>query len=249
VQYENNGEQRLSVLKPQFGDEEREPLPELAKSWVGVEVQPFTGSLARETGLPSAGFRITRIYPGSPLGKAGARQGDLLVAIDGAPLKPVNDVSSEQFDQRVHDVTVNTRARFSAMRAGKPIEFDIAVLPSPVDTSGLRTLAVTRLRAQLRELGFYDRVAMKLPTDRQGVFIDGVESGGAAGLAHLKRGDIITRLGGDAVGSPAQLSQALEKSLDTPGNALIPMQVIRGSQTRILYLERYWLDADAPEAR
>ena len=249
VQFENNGEQRLSVLKPQFGDEEREPLPELPKSWVGVEVQPFTGSLARETGLPSAGFRVARIYPGSPLAKAGARLGDLLVAIDGEPLKPGNDVSSEQFDQRVHDVTVNTHARFSALRAGKPIEFDIAVLPSPVDTSGLRTLAVTRLRAQLRELGFYDRVAMKLATDRQGVFIDGVESGGAAGLAHLKRGDIITRLGGNAVTTPAELSRALEDSLDMPGNALIPMQVIRGNQTRILYLERYWLDADAPEAR
>lgn len=249
LQFESNGEQRLSVLKPIFGDKEREPLPELPKSWVGVQVQPFTGSLAREIGLPAAGFRIARIYPGSPLGKAGARVGDLLVAIDGEPLKPGNDISSEQFDQRVHDVTVNTATRFSAVRDGKPIEFEFTVLPSPVDTSGLRTLAITRLRAQLRELGFYDRVAMKLATDSQGVFIDGVESGGAAGLAHLKRGDIITRLGGSAVSTPGELSRALEQALTTPGNGLIPMQVIRGNQTRILYLERYWLNADAPEAR
>ena len=66
VQLEINGEQRLSLLKPVFGDQARDPLPELPKSWVGVEVQPFTGSLAKEIGLPSPGFRITRIYPGSP---------------------------------------------------------------------------------------------------------------------------------------------------------------------------------------
>jgi len=249
VQLEINGEQRLSLLKPVFGDEAREPLPELPKSWVGVEVQPFTGSLAKEIGLPNAGFRIARIYPGSPLGKAGAKIGDLLVAVDDSPLKPSNDISAEDFDQYVHDLTVATRARFTAVRDGKPLHFEIAVSPSPVDTSGLRTLAVGRLRAQLRELGFYDRVAMKLATDHAGVFIDGVESGGAAGLAHLKRGDVITQLGENAVSNPTELSKALEEALAAPGTGLIPLQVIRGNQTRILYLERYWLNADGPEAR
>jgi serine protease Do len=249
LQIESNGEQRLSLLKPQFGDQSRDPLPELPKSWVGVEVQPFTSSLAKEIGLPSAGFRIARIYPGSPLGKAGARVGDLLVAIDGEPLKPANDSSAEDFDQRVHDLTVDTRARFSALRDGKPQTFAIELLPSPVETSGLRTLAVTRLRAELRELGFYDRVALKLATDRQGVFVDGVEGGGAAGLAHLRRGDVITRLGNADVSSPAELSKALAAALAAPGNGMIQLQVIRGNQTRILYLERYWLNADAPETK
>ena len=171
------------------------------------------------------------------------------MAIDDVPLKPANDISSEDFDQQVHDLTVDTRTRFTALRDGKTQQFEIAVSPSPVDTSGLRTLAVARLRAQLRELGFYDRVAMKLATDREGVFIDGVESGGAAGLAHLKRGDVITRLGDDAVSNPTELSKALEEALAAPGTGLIPLQVIRGNQTRILYLERYWLNADAPEAQ
>jgi serine protease Do len=248
LRLEVNGEQRLSLIKPVYGDQAREPLPELPKSWVGVEVQPFTGSLAKDIGLSTAGFRISRIYPGSPLAAAGAKIGDLLVSIDDRPLKPGNDISAEDFDQQVHDLSVGTSARFSALREGKPVAFEISVQPSPVDTSGLRTLAVARLRAQLRELGFYDRVAMKLPTDRAGVFIDGVESGGAAGLAHLKRGDVIVSLGERPVNNPAELSAALEKALADPGTGLIPLQVIRGNQTRILYLERYWLNVDGPEA-
>ena len=248
LQLETNGQQRLSLLKPVFGDQSREPLPELPKSWVGVEVQPLTASLAKEIGLASGGFRISRLYPGSPLAKAGARVGDLLVAIDGDPLKPANDVSAEDFDQRVHDHDVGSKARFSALRDGKPRDFDIVLSPSPVDTSGLRTLANSRLRAQLRELGFYDRVGLRLPSTTRGVFIDGVESGGAAGLAHLRRGDVITRVGGQAVASPTELSQALEAALASGSDDLIALEAIRGNQTRILFLERYWLNADAPEA-
>jgi serine protease Do len=248
VRVEVRGEQRLSLLKPVYGDQSRDPLPELPQAWVGVEVQPFTASLAKDIGLQSPGFRISRIYPGSPLGDAGAKVGDLLVSMEGRPLKPGNDISAEDFDQQVHDLTVGTKAKFGALREGKPMEFSIAVQPSPVDTSGLRTLAVARLRAQLRELGFYDRVALKLPTDRAGVYIDGVESGGAAGLAHLKRGDVIVSLGDRAVDNPGELSSALEQALAAPGTGLIPLQVIRGNQTRILYLERYWLTVDGPEA-
>ena len=149
----------------------------------------------------------------------------------------------------MHDLDVGTTAKFSALRDGKPVEFAIAVQPSPVDTSGLRTLAVARLRAQLRELGFYDRVALKLPTDRAGVFIDGVESGGAAGLAHLKRGDVIVSLGERAVHDPDRALRRVGTGTGgAQGTGLIPLQVIRGNQTRILYLERYWLNVDGPEA-
>ena len=247
VEYESNGEQRLAALVPVFGDQAHVPLPELAKAWVGVDVQSVTGSLAKDIGVATPGFRITRIFPGSPLAAAGARVGDVLTAIDGEPLKPANENSAEGFDQRVRDLEPGTRAKFAALRDGQPREFDVALADSPVETSGLRTLAVTRLRAQLRELGFYDRVNAKLAGDAQGVIVDGVESGGAAGLAHLRRGDVIVGLGAQPVRTPAQLSQALDAALAASGDALIPLQVVRGGDTRILYLERYWLDADATE--
>lgn len=238
---ERNGEQRLSLLTPQFGDQVRTPLPDLPKAWLGVEVQPLTSSLSRDVGLATPGFRVTRLYPGSPLAKAGARVGDLLVALDGEVLKPSNETSSESFLQRVHDLTIDGSAKVEALREGKTVTFDVRPLASPLDTSGLRTLAVASLRVQLRELGFYDRVALKLPSDRRGVILDGVEGGGAAGLAHLKRGDVIIELNEQPVGSPEELSTALTRALSSNGGNLIPLQVIRGNQTRIVYLERYWL--------
>jgi serine protease Do len=245
---ETGGEQRLSVLRPEYGNQDHNPVPELPKPWAGVAVQPFTSSLAHDAGLPGFGFRIARIYPGSPLAAAGARVGDLLVALNGEPLKPANDVMASGFDQRVRDLDLDAEARFDAIRAGRPLQFKARLSSSPVDASGLATLAETRLRAQLRELGFYDRVAAKLPEGTQGVFIEGVETGGAAGLAHLHRGDVVTSLDGKPVTSPKDLSAALAAVLAKDSNRPIPLQVIRGYQARILYLERYWLLADSKDS-
>lgn len=241
VEFQREAEQRVAVLAPVHGDRVRTPLPELSKAWAGVEVQPITTSLARDLGLAEPGFRIIRTYPGSPLAAAGARVGDLLTTLDAEPLRAANENSADGFHQRVRDLPIGSSARFEALRDGKPQAFTLTLAPSPVNTSGLRTLALTRLRAQLREMGFYDRAARRLPASQAGVVVDGVEAGGPAGLAHLGTGDIIISLGGDPVRDLTDLAQALDKALAKGNGSVVPLQVIRGGETRILYLERYWL--------
>ena len=241
IEFQREAEQRLALLSPLHGDRVRTPLPELAKAWSGVEVQPVTASLARDLGLPAPGFRITRVYPGSPLGAAGAEVGDLITAIDGEPLRAANETSADGYHQRVRDLLIGSRAEFSALREGKPRSYAVTLAESPVNTSGLRTLALTRLRAQLREFGFYDRAARRLPASQAGVVVDGVEAGGPAGLAHLQGGDIIISLADQPVRDLPGLAAALDTALAKGNGSVIPLQVLRGPETRILYLERYWL--------
>lgn len=241
VEFQREAEQRLALLSPIHGDRVRTPLPELAKAWSGVEVQPVTSSLARDLGLPASGYRITRVYPGSPLAAAGAEVGDLLTAIDGEPLRAANENSADGFHQRVRDLMIGSGAEFAALRGGKAQTFAVILGESPINTSGLRTLALTRLRAQLREFGFYDRAARRLPASQAGVVVDGVETGGPAGLAHLQGGDIIISLGNQPVRDLAGLAKALDAALAKGNGSVIPLQVLRGPETRILYLERYWL--------
>lgn len=241
IEFQREAEQQLALLSPIHGDRVRTPLPELPKAWSGVEVQPVTSSLARDLGLPASGFRITRVYPGSPLAAAGAEVGDLLTAIDGEPLRAANENSDDGYHQRVRDLAIGSRAEFAALREGKAQTFAVTLGESPVNTSGLRTLALTRLRAQLREFGFYDRAARRLPASQAGVVVDGVETGGPAGLAHLQGGDIIISLGNEPVRDLAGLARSLDTALAKGNGSVIPLQVLRGPETRILYLERYWL--------
>lgn len=241
IAFQREAEQRLALLVPRYGDRVRTPLPELPKAWAGVEVQPAPTALARDLGLPAPGYRITRLYPGSPLAAAGARVGDVLVALDDAPLLPANDASADGFHQRVRDLPIGARARFAARRGAASREFVVGLVASPANASGLRTLAMTRLRAQLRELGFYDRAARRLPADQAGVLVEGVEAGGPAGLAHLQGGDLVVRLGELPVADLGGFARALDAALARGNGRVIPVEVIRGAETRILYLERYWL--------
>ncbi|MCM2355912.1 MAG: PDZ domain-containing protein, partial [Arenimonas sp.] len=241
VEFQRQAERRVALLAPIHGDKLRTPLPEIGKAWAGVEVQPVTATLARDLGLPASGFRITRVYPGSPLAAGGARVGDLLSAVEGVALRAANEDSDDGFHQRVRDLAIGAKVRFDGFRDGKARSFDVTLAESPANTSALRTLALTRLRAQTREMGFYDRAARRLPASQQGVVVDGVEAGGPAGLAHLQGGDVIVRLGEQEVRDLAGLQAALDAALAKGNGRVIPVQVLRGQETRILYLERYWL--------
>ncbi len=239
---ERDDEKMLALLKPESNDKVRVPLPELPKSWSGVEVQAISSSLAKDMKLASSGYRITRLYPNSPLAKAGAKIGDLLVSLQDQKLKPANDAATEPFHQAVRDVVPETQIQFEAIRNGQPITFKLSFAPSPISSAGLKTLNLSKLRAEIRELGFYDRVNEHLPVDQTGVILDGVESGGPAGLAHLNRSDIIIRVGKTDVDNIDSLRKALDLALSAKSNALIPIIVIRGSENRVLYLDPYWLD-------
>ncbi len=238
---ERDDEKMIALLQPESNDKVRVPLPELPKSWSGVEVQAISSSLAKDMKLSSAGYRITRIYPNSPLAKAGAKIGDLLIGLDGQKLKPANDVATEPFHQAVRDVVPESDIEFTAIRNTQPMTFKLSFLPSPISSAGLKTLNLSKLRVEIRELGFYDRVNEHLSVNQTGVILDGVESGGPAGLAHLKRSDIITRLGKTDVTNVETLRKALDSELAAKSDALIPIIVIRGSENRVLYIDPYWL--------
>lgn len=235
-----NGQQLLSSLRPSYGDRSRTPLPELPQAWVGVEVQPVTTSLEGAFGAAGQGFRLTRIYPGSPLGAAGAKVGDIVTAIGDRVLKPASDDSTDLFDQAVRDLEIGQPAKVAILRGTAAQVLTIAPTPAPVEDSGLRVLQVTRLRVQLRELSFYDRVARHLPADQKGVYVATVERGGPGGLAHLKDGDIVVSLAGRATPGLDEFSAALAQALQTTTQA-IAFQVVRGAEVRMLFLDRSWL--------
>jgi S1-C subfamily serine protease len=241
---ERDDEKILALLKPEADDKVRVPLPELAKSWSGVEVQPISTSLAKDMGNATAGYRITRAYPNSPMIKAGAKIGDIVTTLQGEPLKPANDVASEPFHQAVRDIVPDTDVAFQVVRDAKTIALNVKFMPSPISSAGLKTQNLNRLRVEIRELGFYDRVNAQLSSAQQGVILDGVEAGGPAGLAHLQRSDIITRVGYIETPNLETLVSALDQSLNAKSKTLIPINVIRGNESRVVYLDPYWLNGE-----
>src|SRR5262249_48553696 len=63
---------------------------------LGVQVQPLTPDLAQQLGLPegSHGVAVAGVESGSPAERAGVRQGDVIVSVDGQAVSNVSELRS-----------------------------------------------------------------------------------------------------------------------------------------------------------
>jgi serine protease Do len=241
IEIEHRGEQRVALIEPRYGDITRTPLPDLPKPWAGVEVQGVTAQLARALGLKEGGgFRITRVYPAAPLALAGARVGDIVVAIQGKPLKPANETDSQSFHERVGELDGDEAVKFGVWRDGALLALEARLSAAPLPAAAQRSTDVARLDAVVRDLSFYDRVALHLPETARGVIVEQVQSGSPAGLAHLQVGDAVFTLGGERVPDVATFRAAFERALKADGTS-IAFEIQRGAETRLLFLDKSWL--------
>ncbi|HKT71460.1 MAG TPA: trypsin-like peptidase domain-containing protein [Steroidobacteraceae bacterium] len=61
------------------------------RGWIGIVPEDVTDEQADQLGLAQGGVLVANLYVGSPAQQAGVQPGDLLLEIDGAPLKGAQD--------------------------------------------------------------------------------------------------------------------------------------------------------------
>ena len=61
------------------------------RGWIGIVPEDVSDAQAAQLGLARGGVLISNLYVGSPAQQAGLQPGDILLAIDGAPLKSAQE--------------------------------------------------------------------------------------------------------------------------------------------------------------
>jgi Do/DeqQ family serine protease len=61
------------------------------RGWLGIVPEDVTDAQAAQLGLARGGVLVSNLYVGSPAQQAGLQPGDILVAIDGAPLRSAQE--------------------------------------------------------------------------------------------------------------------------------------------------------------
>jgi serine protease Do len=205
---------------------------ELNRSWIGVQIQSLTPSLAKSYGLPStSGALVAEVLPDSPAAKAGIVAGDVLTRFDGklvdsSSALPVlvsltdsgKSVSVELWrNGRAQTVSVRLESKPGKQAAGNGGEresggFGLQLRPF---TPGLR-----------QELGV---------EASSGVLLAEVSPGSPAARAGLRPGDVVTDVDGKAVSEPGQLASALRAL--KPGQ-IARLKVERGEGKLFVALEK-----------
>jgi Do/DeqQ family serine protease len=179
------------------------------RPWLGARTQAVTRPIGESLGLPVAqGALVTEIYPDGPAARAGLREGDVVLAING---EAVNDDSGVSY--RIGTRRPGERATLQVYREGQERTLT-AVLASPPEAAAEMI--------QLTELSPFQgaTVANLSPAlaDSRGLdpFLEGVAvievAGGLAARKGFRAGDVIVEVNGVHIDSTRQLAAVIAAS-------------------------------------
>jgi Do/DeqQ family serine protease len=201
----------------------------VSRGALGVTIQDLTPALAEAMGVSaSGGAVVANIAPQSAGARAGLKDGDVIIALDGVPL-----TSSAQLRNEIGQRQPGTVVRLTYLRDGRQ-----QTTTATLDTLATAPPSTTRPRAQggpspsgltLGAIPADDPAFGKI----RGAYVERVDPGSAADEAGLQEGDIIVAANRVPVGSAAALAQVMrDRKQGTP----LLLQVRRGEAALFIAL-------------
>jgi len=179
----------------------------VSRGYLGVQIQPVTKDIAASVGLDKPeGAIVARVEPGSPAAAAGIRQGDVVLSVDGKPVRDARDLS-----RRIAWLEPSATVELQILRDGGKQTVAVKLGRQP----GEETAAAERQEkgGEMGMLGLQLAPAASVGgTAGKGVAVVGVEPGSVAGEKGFKTGDVIAEVAGRPVETPADVRKAVEES-------------------------------------
>jgi serine protease Do len=229
--------------------------------WLGVGVSEVSADKVKSLKLPEErGALLGRIVPDSPAAKAGLKENDVVLEINGQRIE-----GSEQFHRMIHEIPAGRNANLTVWRDGrsqtikvtlgkpessnmkvfaggpKSFSFKMPTMPTMPDLSGLEHLRTFSMVSPGSPLLGIDAENLRGEfgnffgaPDGEGVLVRGVFANSAAAKAGLKVGDVITSLNGERIRNASELR---EKLLTNREGKSLKLGVLRNKSELTLSVE------------
>ncbi len=240
IEFERENKNYLTLIKPRPEDRP-DPAPELPKAWVGVATQPVVRTLADKLGTADEGrgFRIVRVYSRTNAAKAGLKVGDIVTHIGGERVSPRGLQDAGLFNREIRRLGIDESVVLTVLRDGKPMDIGLDLERTRQTADEMPRIRNTDFELTVREITFFDREDNSWDDSVSGVYVDGVEGAGWAGLAGIQSGDLIQRIGDDVITDAASYKRAMDKVRQTQPERVV-FVVYRGVRTFFRFVEPDW---------
>ncbi len=137
------------------------------KAYLGVYIQTVTEALAKSLGLKvTKGVYVSQVEKDSPAAKAGIKEGDVIVKLNGTIVE-----SAEELTSLVRNYTPGTKVKVTVNRAGKEITLDVTLGTLPSQTGSSTTTSKEFYGLKVSNLTADDRSTYKIPAGLEGVIV------------------------------------------------------------------------------
>jgi serine protease Do len=177
------------------------------RGWIGVQIQPVTKEIADSLGLKkAAGALVAEPQKDSPAVKAGIEAGDVIIAVDGQPVRDARELA-----RRIGSMAPGTTVRLNIVRKGseRTVSLTLGELPDA------REARAERARPD-RDGGDANgpRLGLSLAPagSEPGVVVAEVEPFSPAADFGFRAGDVILEVGGKSVATPGDVRKALREA-------------------------------------
>ncbi|MGI6386033.1 MAG: DegQ family serine endoprotease [Desulfomonilia bacterium] len=184
----------------------------VTRGYLGVTIQDLTAELAKSFGLnDTKGVLVSQVMPDTPAEKAGMKQGDVIVSLDG---KPVD--TSASLRNEVAMTVPGTAIKVGVIRDGKKMTLNVKVekmsedmLTSSrsEDLSNLGMSVATLNNDLAKQYGF---------ENESGVVVTGVDQGSLAARTGIRPGMLIKEIDRKPVKNVKEFEDALKKGGKKP---------------------------------
>lgn len=198
----------------------------VSRGYMGVTIQPVTEELAHSLGLKQAkGALVNEILKGGPAEKAGVRQGDVIVAFNGADVK-----DPSHLQRLVAEAGIGKGVKVNVFRDGKLLELGMTLSSAekaPKQRRGSDGDGGQSGQADLLGLAVDD-------AEQGGVVVVDVARDGIGAEAGIRRGDVIVSINRKKVSNSAEYQRIIGQA----GHGSSMMILVRRGNASIYFALR-----------
>lgn len=202
----------------------------ISRGWIGVTIQDVDENTSRALGMnDTSGALVGSVLPNEPAEKAGIKDGDVILAVDG---KSIED--SGALLRAIADKAPGSRADLTIYRDGKTMTITVTLGERKPGQIGMKDNSEDNgkeegeLGLSVRPLTDKERSELKI-ADNEGLMVVDVNPDKAAAEADIRQGDIILKANMTPVHTPAELSRIVKEIGSRRG--AIMLQIQRGKNT------------------
>ncbi len=195
----------------------RSVLPQLEKTgkvirgYLGVSISNLDQKAQEAFKLPSRnGALVQSVSRPGPADKAGIKAGDVIIAVDGMPVK-----ETRQLIDHVSAIAPGSKTELEVIRDGKRQMISVVLGERP-DAEGDQTASTptdntpsSKLGLKVDDLSTRARRQFEVPREIEGVVVTDVSDSSPADEAGLRPGDIVMRIDSHDVTSQQEFTDAL----------------------------------------